>query len=167
MAGISSIFLRLSPFQLKNFFRFSDGIGRRRHFESDAGTEELGHLEMVGTIVYQLTRNLTPEQIKAAGYDAYFVNHTTGIYPQNASGEPFSADTIASTGDSLADIHEDLAADSASLQEQRKEAEPAETIRQTLLLTCDDPTLCEENQRRVFHDPQTGVKLDVGELPAA
>ena len=83
----------------------------RRHFASKIGTEELGHLEMVGTIVYQLTRNLTPEQIKAAGYDAYFVNHTTGIYPQNASGEPFNADTLASTGDSLADIHEDLAAE--------------------------------------------------------
>ena len=78
---------------------------------TDVGTEELGHLEMVGTIVYQLTRSLTPEQIKAAGYDAYFVNHTTGVYPQNASGEPFNADGLASTGDTLADIHEDLAAE--------------------------------------------------------
>ena len=78
---------------------------------TDVGTEELGHLEMVGTLVYQLTRNLTPEQIQAAGYDAYFVNHTTGVYPQNASGEPFNADGLASTGDTLADIHEDLAAE--------------------------------------------------------
>ena len=78
---------------------------------TDVGTEELGHLEMVGTLVYQLTRNLTPEQIQAAGYDAYFVNHTTGVYPQNASGEPFNADGLSSTGDTLADIHEDLAAE--------------------------------------------------------
>jgi spore coat protein JC len=66
---------------------------------------------MVGTIVYQLTRNLTPEQIKEAGYDAYFINHTTGIYPQDASGEPFTAAALSSTGDSIADIHEDLAAE--------------------------------------------------------
>lgn len=78
---------------------------------TDIGTEELGHLEMVGTIVYQLTRNLTPEQIKEAGYDAYFINHTTGIYPQDASGEPFTASALSSTGDSIADIHEDLAAE--------------------------------------------------------
>ncbi len=78
---------------------------------TDIGTEELGHLEMVGTIVYQLTRNLTPEQIKEAGYDAYFINHTTGIYPQDASGEPFTAAALSSTGDSIADIHEDLAAE--------------------------------------------------------
>ena len=78
---------------------------------NDIGTEELAHLEMVGTIVYQLTRNLTPEQIKKAGYDAYFVDHTTGIYPVSAAGDPFSAMTIDSTGDTLADIHEDLAAE--------------------------------------------------------
>ncbi|HAH77956.1 MAG TPA: rubrerythrin family protein, partial [Ruminococcaceae bacterium] len=78
---------------------------------TDVGTEELAHMEMVGTIVYQLTRNLTPEQIKAAGYDAYFVDHTTGIYPVDASGNPFSALALDSTGDTLADIHEDLAAE--------------------------------------------------------
>ncbi|MFU0831909.1 MAG: putative manganese catalase [Oscillospiraceae bacterium] len=78
---------------------------------TDIGTEELGHLEMVGTIVYQLTRNLTPEQIKKAGFDAYFIDHTTGIYPSDASGNPFNAATLSSTGDSLADIHEDLAAE--------------------------------------------------------
>lgn len=78
---------------------------------TDIGTEELGHLEMVGTIVYQLTRNQTAEQIKKAGFDAYFINHTTGIYPADASGVPFSADTLASTGDSIADVHEDMAAE--------------------------------------------------------
>ena len=78
---------------------------------TDIGVEELGHLEMVGTVVYQLTRNLTPEQIKAAGFDDYFVDHTTGIYPVAASGTPFSAATFAVSGDPLADLHEDLAAE--------------------------------------------------------
>lgn len=72
-------------------------------------------MEMVGAIVYQLTRNLTPQQIKEGGYDAYFIDHTTGIYPVAASGVPFSASTIDSTGDTLADIHEDLSADAAAL----------------------------------------------------
>ena len=78
---------------------------------TDIGTEELGHLEMVGTIVYQLTRNLTPEQIKEAGFDTYFVDHTTGVYPIAASGVPFSASTFAVTGDTIADLHEDLSAE--------------------------------------------------------
>lgn len=78
---------------------------------TDVGTEELAHLEMVGTIVYQLTRNLTPEQIKAQGFDTYFVDHTTGVYPVAASGTPFSATTFSVTGDTLADLNEDLAAE--------------------------------------------------------
>jgi spore coat protein JC len=68
---------------------------------------------MIAAIVYQLTRNLTPEQIKAGGFGAYFVDHTTGIYPQSASGMPFSAATLQSTGDPLTDLFEDLAADAA------------------------------------------------------
>ena len=78
---------------------------------TDIGTEELGHLEMIGTIVYQLTRNLSPEEIKAAGMDAYFVDHTTGIYPSSAAGVPFTAAYIQSKGDVLTDLHEDLAAE--------------------------------------------------------
>lgn len=78
---------------------------------TDIGTEELGHLEMVGTIVHQLTRNLTEKQIKDAGYDTYFVDHTVGIYPTAASGTPWSADGIAVTGDTIADLSEDLAAE--------------------------------------------------------
>ena len=78
---------------------------------NDIGTEELGHLEMVGAIVYQLTRNLTPEEIKNSGFSDYFIDHTTGVYPTAASGAPFSAGSIAVTGDTLADLHEDLAAE--------------------------------------------------------
>lgn len=80
-------------------------------FDSSVGTEELGHLEMVGTLVHQLTRNLSDSQIKTAGFDTYFVDHTTGVYPQFASGYPWSASTMQVTGDVIADLTEDLAAE--------------------------------------------------------
>ena len=76
-------------------------------------------MEMVGTIVHQLTRNLSEEQIRTAGFDAYFVDHTTGVYPTAASGTPWSAATMQVTGDTIADLTEDLAADGATIQEQR------------------------------------------------
>lgn len=78
---------------------------------TDIGTEELGHLEMVGTIVHQLTRSMTPEEIKRAGFDAYFVDHTAGVYPTAASGSPWDAAGMAVTGDVIADLNEDLAAE--------------------------------------------------------
>ncbi len=78
---------------------------------TDIGTEELGHMEMVSAILYQLTRNLSIKEIKDSGFDAYFVDHTTGVYPVAASGPAFTADYIQSTGDPLADMHEDLAAE--------------------------------------------------------
>ena len=78
---------------------------------TDIGTEELGHLEMIGSIIHQLTRSMTPEEITKSGFDTYFVDHTAGVYPQAASGTPFSADTLASTGDVFADLSEDLAAE--------------------------------------------------------
>ena len=68
---------------------------------------------MIGTIVHQLTRNLTEDQIKTAGFDAYFVDHTAGVYPTAASGFPWTAASIQSTGDVIADLTEDLAADAA------------------------------------------------------
>ena len=78
---------------------------------TDIGTEELGHLEMIGAIVHQLTRDMTPEQIKKAGFDAYFVDHTAGVYPTAASGAPWNAASMAVKGDVIADLNEDLAAD--------------------------------------------------------
>ena len=75
-------------------------------------------MEMICTIVYQLTRNLTPEQIKEGGFDAYFVDHTTGLYPVAASGVPWNANTFQSTGDPIADLSEDLAADATTTKEQ-------------------------------------------------
>lgn len=78
---------------------------------TDIGTEELGHLEMVGTIVHQLTRNMTEQEVKDAGYEAYFVDHTAGVYPTAASGFPWNAASMAVKGDLIADLTEDLAAE--------------------------------------------------------
>lgn len=78
---------------------------------TDIGTEELGHLEMVGTIVHQLTRNLSEADVRKAGFESYFVDHTVGVYPTAASGFPWSAASMAVKGDTIADLTEDLAAE--------------------------------------------------------
>lgn len=78
---------------------------------TDIGTEELGHLEMIGALVYQLTRNLSCEEIKKNGFDAYFVDHTTGVYPASAAGVPFTAAYLQSKGDVITDLHENMAAE--------------------------------------------------------
>ena len=93
--------------------RYSMPYAELKGLLTDIGTEELGHLEMVGTIVHQLTRDLSEEQIRTAGFDTYFVDHTTGVYPQFASGYPWSASTMQVTGDVIGDLTEDLAADGA------------------------------------------------------
>ena len=78
---------------------------------TDVGTEELAHLEMVGTIVHQLTRNLTPEEIEKSGFAPYYTDHTVGVWPQAAGGVPFSSTEFQSSGDPIADLFEDLAAE--------------------------------------------------------
>jgi spore coat protein JC len=78
---------------------------------TDIGVEELGHLEMVGALVHQLTRNMTPEEIRKQGFDAYFVDHTAGVYPQAAAGFPWNAVSMAVSGDVIADLTEDMAAE--------------------------------------------------------
>ena len=96
---------------------------------TDIGSEELGHAEMVASILYQLTKNLTPEEIKAGGFDKYFVDHTLGIYPSSAAGVPFTAATLQSKGDAIADLCEDIAADAAIPQMQplsKKSRKPLE-----------------------------------------
>ena len=85
---------------------------------TDIGSEELGHCEMIAAILYQLTKNLTPDEIKAGGFDKYFVDHTLGIYPASADGVPFTASYLQSKGDPVCDLHENLAADAAILKEQ-------------------------------------------------
>ena len=78
---------------------------------TDIGTEELGHMEMIGAIVCQLTRKLTTDEIEKAGFAPYFVNHTNGIFPTDAGNYPFSAAAIGVKGDPVADLNEDLAAE--------------------------------------------------------
>lgn len=97
---------------------------------TDIGTEELAHLEMVGTIVYQLTRNMTEEDIKKGGYMEYFVDHTAGVYPQAASGVPFSAAALQVKGDTITDLTEDMAAE-----------QKARTVYDNILRFADDPDL--------------------------
>ena len=108
--------------------RFSMPYPELKGLLTDIGTEELGHLEMVGAIVHQLTRDLSEEQIKTAGFDAYFVDHTTGVYPQFASGTPWTAATMAVKGDVITDLTEDLAAE-----------QKARTTYDNILRLSDDP----------------------------
>ena len=91
--------------------RYSMPYAELKGLLTDIGTEELGHLEMIGAIVHQLTRNLTEEQIRSAGFAPYFVDHTAGIYPTAASGSPWNAAGIGVKGDVIADLTEDLAAE--------------------------------------------------------
>lgn len=119
---------------------------------NDIGTEELAHLEMIGAIVYQLTKDLTIEDVKKQGFDAYFVDHTTGIYPSSAAGVPFTAAYIQSKGDVITDLHEDLAAE-----------QKARTTYDNILRLCDDPDVRDAikflRQREVVHYQRFGEGL--------
>lgn len=121
---------------------------------TDIGTEELAHLEMVGTIVHQLTRNLTEEQIKAGGFDAYFVNHTNGVYPADSSGSPFTAAYLQVKGDPITDIHEDLAAE-----------QKARSTYDNILRFADDPDVRDPikflRAREVVHYQRFGEGLRI------
>ncbi len=82
---------------------------------TDIGTEELAHLEIVWAIIYQLTKNMSMEQLRESGLPAYYVDHTGGLWPQSAGGVPWTANEFQSTGDAITDLNEDLAADAAIL----------------------------------------------------
>lgn len=119
---------------------------------TDIGTEELGHLEMVATIVHQLTRSMTPEDIKKSGYDTYFVDHTAGIYPVAASGAPWNAASIGVKGDVIADLTEDMAAE-----------QKARVTYDNILRLSDDPDVTDAirflRQREVVHFQRFGEGL--------
>ena len=91
--------------------RYSAPYNEIKALLTDIGTEELAHMEMICSIVQQLTRNLTDEQIKNSKFSSYFIDQSTGVYPVNSAGVPFSAKVFAVTGDIIADLTEDLAAD--------------------------------------------------------
>lgn len=119
---------------------------------TDIGTEELAHVEMVSAILYQLTRNLSMKEIKESGFDTYFVDHTTGIYPMAASGTPYSASTIQSTGDTIADLTEDLAAE-----------QKARLSYDNILRLADDPDVRDPikflREREIVHFQRFGESL--------
>ena len=91
--------------------RYSMPFDELKGLLTDIGTEELGHLEMIGAIVHQLTRNLKDSQIKDSAFAPYFVDHTAGVYPTSAAGTPWSAAMMQVKGDPMADLVEDLAAE--------------------------------------------------------
>lgn len=119
---------------------------------TDIGTEELGHLEMIGTIVHQLTKNLTEKEIEESGFAPYFVDHTVGVYPTAASGSPWSAASIQVTGDPIADINENLAAE-----------QKARVTYDNILRLVDDPDVIEPirflREREIVHYQRFGDTL--------
>lgn len=119
---------------------------------SDIGTEELAHMEMISAILYQLTKNLSMEEIRKAGFQDYFVDHTTGIYPQAASGVPFTAAYFQSKGDAITDLVEDLAAE-----------QKARTTYDNLLRLVDDPDVRDPlkflREREIVHFQRFGEGL--------
>lgn len=132
--------------------RYSMPYNELKGLLTDIGTEELAHMEMVCAMVYQLTRNLTPEEIKRSGFDKYFVDHTSAVYPIAASSIPWRAEYIAAKGDVLADLHEDLAAE-----------QKARVTYDNLLRLIDDPDVRDPlkflREREIVHYQRFGEGL--------
>ena len=119
---------------------------------TDIGTEELAHLEIVAAIVHQLTRNLTPQEIEDSGFGPYYIDHTTGIWPQAAGGIPFNACEFQSKGDPITDLFEDLAAE-----------QKARSTYDNILRVVKDPEVCDPirylRAREVVHFQRFGETL--------
>ena len=98
--------------------RYSMPFEEQKALLTDIGVEELGHLEMVGALVHQLTRNLTDKQIEDSAFAPYFVDHTTGVFPTAAAGAVYNTGMMQVKGDPIADLAEDLGADAATSQSQ-------------------------------------------------
>ncbi len=134
--------------------RFTMPVQELKATLTDIGTEELNHLEMIGAIVYQLTKDLSEEEIKKNGFDAYFVDHTTGVYPSSAAGVPFTAAYIQSKGDPITDLHEDMAAE-----------QKARTTYDNILRMCDDYDVKDPirflRAREVVHYQRFGENLRI------
>ncbi|NMB43991.1 MAG: manganese catalase family protein [Clostridiales bacterium] len=119
---------------------------------TDIGTEELAHMEMISAIVYQLTRNLSAQELIDSGLDVYFVDHTNGIWPQAASGAPFTSTYFQSKGDPITDLHEDMAAE-----------QKARTTYDNILNLVSDPDVTDPikflRQREINHYQRFGEAL--------
>lgn len=120
---------------------------------TDVGTEELAHMEIICAMVYQLTKNLTIEEAKTAGFDAYYIDHTTALWPQAASALPFTAIEFQSKGDAITDLTEDLAAE-----------QKARTVYDNLLRMIDEPEVREPlkflRAREIVHFQRFGEALE-------
>ena len=120
---------------------------------NDIGTEELAHLEMVSTMVHQLTRDLTMEEIENSGLGPYYIDHTVGVWPQAAGGVPFNACEFQSKGDAITDLHEDLAAE-----------QKARTTYDNLIRVIENPEVREPlkflRAREVVHFQRFGEALE-------
>ncbi len=125
-----------------------------RNIISESGTEELAHLEIVATIVHQLTKNLSMDEIVKSGFDQYYVDHTIGVWPQAASGMPFSASTFQVTGDVITDLTEDMAAE-----------QKARTTYDNILRLIKEPDVCEPikflRAREIVHFQRFGEALRI------
>ena len=123
---------------------------------TDIGTEELAHVEMISAIVYQLTQNLSTEEIKRSGFDTYFVDHTLGIYPIAASGVPFDAKYFGVKGDTIADLNENLAAE-----------QKARVTYDNILRLVDDPDVRNPikflREREIVHYQRFGEALRIAQ----
>ena len=133
--------------------RYSMPFDEQKGLLTDIGTEELGHLEMVGTIIHQLTRNLKDSQIKDPSFAPYFVDHTVGVYPTSASGFPWSAASMQVKGDPIADLTEDLAAE-----------QKARVTYDNILRLSDDPDVNDVikflREREVVHFQRFGEAIE-------
>lgn len=134
--------------------RYSMPVKKVGGLLTDIGTEEINHLEIICAMVYQLTKNLTPEQAKTAGFDAYYVDHTAGVWPQAAAGVPFTSLEFQSKGDVMADLFEDLAAE-----------QKARTVYDNLLRVIDDPEVRAPlkflRAREIVHFQRFGEALEM------
>ncbi len=132
--------------------RYSIPFSELKGLLTDIGTEELGHLEMVGSIVHQLTRSLTEKQMQEGGFAPYFVDHSAGVYPTAASGFPWNAASMAVKGDPIADLTEDLAAE-----------QKARVTYDNILRLSDDPDVNDVikflRQREIVHFQRFGEAL--------
>ena len=134
--------------------RYSMPNPRLKALLTDIGTEELSHLEIVGTIIHQLTRNLSDEQIKDSTFAQYFVDHTTGVYPAAASGFPWNAASMQVKGDPITDLSEDMGAE-----------QKARTTYDNILALSDDPDVNEVikflREREIVHFQRFGEALEL------
>jgi spore coat protein JC len=132
--------------------RFTMPKGKIIGLLTDIGSEELGHAEIVGSLIYQLTKDLTREEINAGGFDKYYIGHGVGVFPCAASGEPFNATAIASKGDAICDLNEDLAAE-----------QKARVTYDNILRLSDDPDVNDVikflRQREIVHYQRFGEAM--------